>query len=188
MLSGIFSLPYGNAMQIASWTASSIGVLQTITDVRPSGLTAMPTINGFTEQTLDDPKLMRTLENSYHVRVDHLQPTGMVYVGPGQIKLPNNSIVTFTNQGTPNYNYFGPFVRSGVIAGQQAVQGRPGVPDAVKGIVQTFIDQTGTITWNDAPAYPMPITVFPNTVFPLAMVSIDSACRVYDVIDARPYF
>jgi len=132
-LSGIFSLPYPPAMQIASWTASSIGVLQTITDVRPSGLVAMPTINGFQEVTTDDPTLMRTLDNSFHLRTDHNQPTGQVYVEAGSIRLPNSTVVTWNGADPPNYFYFGPFVRNGVIAGQQAVKGRPGVPDAVKG-------------------------------------------------------
>jgi hypothetical protein len=131
---------------------------------------------------------MRTLDNSFHVRTDHLQPTGKVYVGPGQIRLPNGSVVTWNGAGPPNYFYFGPFVRSGQIAGQSAVQGRPGVPDVVRGIVQLYIDNTGTITWNDAPAYPTPEISFASNVFQLAVVYIDSAARLFNIVDARRFF
>jgi len=175
-------------MPIASWTASSIGVLQTITDIRPSGISAVPIVNGFVEQTTDDPTLMRTLDNSFHVRCDPVQSVGRVWVGPGQIKLPSGTIITRNGAGPPNGYYIGPFTINGQIAGQSAVQGRPGVPDAVKGCVQIFVDQNGNLTFNSAPPPPTPLTVFPSTVFPIAVVSIDSACRVYDVIDARPLF
>jgi hypothetical protein len=186
MLSGIFSLPYGGGMQIAAWTASSVGVIQTIQDVRPSGITSMPVVNGFQEQVTDSPTLMRTLDNSFHIRADLLQPTGKIFVGGGQIKLPNSIVVTWNGAGPPNYFYLGPFVRSGVIAGQSAVTGRPGLSDAVKGIVQLFIDQTGAVTWNDAPAYPAPETSFASNYFPLAVAYIDSAARINNIVDARP--
>jgi hypothetical protein len=67
------------------------------------------------------------------------------------------------------------------------VIGRSGLADAVAGIVQVFIDNTGAITWNDAPAPPTPVTTFPSNVFPLSVISVDSACRVFDVIDARTF-
>jgi|SRR5215472_12330502 len=186
--SGTYSIPLseGGGMQIASYVVNGIGLLQSITDVRPSGLSAFPIINGFQEQSTDNIAMLRTLDNSFHIRCDKNQAVGRVFVGPGQIKLPNNSVVTFTNQGPPNWNWFGPFVRNGVIAGKQAVTGRSGLADAVAGIVQLYIDNTGTITWNDAPAPPTPITTFPSNVFPLAVVFVDSAARIFDVIDARP--
>jgi hypothetical protein len=103
-------------------------------------------------------------------------------------RLPNGTTVAWNGAGQPNGYYIGPFVISGQIAGQQAVQGRPGVPGAVKGCVQVYVDNTGAVTWSGAPSYPTPLTAFPSNVFPLAVVSIDSAARVFDVIDARPYF
>ena len=113
-------------------------------------------------------------------------PVGKVYVGGGQIKLPNRTVVTWNGAGPPNYFYIGPFVRNGQIAGEPAVTGRPGLGDAVKGIVQLFIDQTRAVTWNDAPAYPTPETSFTSNCFPLAVAYIDSASRINNIVDARP--
>jgi hypothetical protein len=138
--------------------------------------------------TSDDPTLMRTLDNSFHVRCDSVQSVGRLWVGPGRLKLPSGTIITRNGVGPPNGYYLGAFTVNGQIAGQSAVQGRPGVPDAVKGVVQVFFDQNGNLTFNSAPPPPTPLTSFPSTVFPIAVVSIDSACRVFDVIDARPYF